>query len=62
VCSKSTIFRLLFRFYDPELGRVLIDGQDIRHVTLESLRQAIAVIPQVDLSLSLFDRSNLAPI
>lgn len=44
--GKSTIFRLLFRFYDPEQGRVLIDGQDIRHVTLESLRQAIAVIPQ----------------
>ena len=44
--GKSTITRLLFRFYDPSTGRVLIDGQDIRCVTQASLREAIAVVPQ----------------
>ena len=45
-CGKSTILRLLFRFYDVQEGRILIDDQDIRDVTLESLRKAIAVVPQ----------------
>lgn len=45
-CGKSTILRLLFRFYDVQEGRILIDGQDIRDVTLESLRKAIGVVPQ----------------
>ncbi|KAL9624304.1 MAG: hypothetical protein Q9160_001551 [Pyrenula sp. 1 TL-2023] len=45
-CGKSTILRLLFRFYDVQSGRILIDGQDIRDVSLESLRQAIGVVPQ----------------
>jgi ABC transporter ATM len=45
-CGKSTILRLLFRFYDVQEGRILIDGQDIREVTLESLRRAIGVVPQ----------------
>ncbi|EAW06913.1 ATP-binding cassette Fe/S cluster precursor transporter ATM1 [Aspergillus clavatus NRRL 1] len=45
-CGKSTILRLLFRFYDVQEGRILIDGQDVRDVTLESLRKAIGVVPQ----------------
>jgi len=45
-CGKSTILRLLFRFYDVQEGRILIDGQDIRDVSLESLRKAIGVVPQ----------------
>lgn len=45
-CGKSTILRLLFRFYDVQEGRILIDGQDIRNVSLESLRMAIGVVPQ----------------
>ncbi|KAL1964006.1 hypothetical protein VTN77DRAFT_7552 [Rasamsonia byssochlamydoides] len=45
-CGKSTILRLLFRFYDVQEGRVLIDDQDVRDVTLESLRKAIGVVPQ----------------
>lgn len=45
-CGKSTILRLLFRFYDVQEGRILIDGQDIREVSLESLRKAIGVVPQ----------------
>jgi ATP-binding cassette, subfamily B, heavy metal transporter len=44
--GKSTISRLLFRFYDPTAGRVLIDGQDIATVTQASLRAAIGVVPQ----------------
>ena len=43
---KSTVARLLFRFYDPDAGRILLDGVDIRSLTLESLRRAIAVVPQ----------------
>ncbi|KAK5063221.1 Iron-sulfur clusters transporter atm1, mitochondrial, partial [Cryomyces antarcticus] len=45
-CGKSTILRLLFRFYDVQEGRILIDGQDIRDVSMESLRKAIGVVPQ----------------
>lgn len=45
-CGKSTILRLLFRFYDVQSGRILIDGQDIREVSLASLRKAIGVVPQ----------------
>ncbi|WWC65897.1 iron-sulfur clusters transporter ATM1, mitochondrial [Kwoniella dejecticola CBS 10117] len=45
-CGKSTVFRLLFRFYDSQSGRILIDGQDIKDVTLESLRKSIGVVPQ----------------
>ena len=44
--GKSTISRLLFRFYDVTGGRITIDGQDIRTVTQESLRSAIGMVPQ----------------
>ncbi|MGI8851770.1 MAG: ABCB family ABC transporter ATP-binding protein/permease [Methyloceanibacter sp.] len=44
--GKSTISRILFRFYDIADGRVLIDGQDIRDVTQDSLRAAIGMVPQ----------------
>ena len=44
--GKSTISRLLFRFYDIQSGSILIDGQDIRDVTQESLRAAIGMVPQ----------------
>lgn len=44
--GKSTISRLLFRFYEPQQGGVLIDGQDIRQVQQTSLRQAIGIVPQ----------------
>ena len=44
--GKSTISRILFRFYDVDSGRVLIDGQDIRQVTQQSLRAAIGMVPQ----------------
>ena len=44
--GKSTISRLLFRFYDVTGGRVLIDGQDVRGLTQASVRAAIGVVPQ----------------
>ncbi len=44
--GKSTVSRLLFRFYDVTGGRILIDGQDIRDVTQNSLRAAIGMVPQ----------------
>lgn len=44
--GKSTLLRLLYRFYDPRQGQVLIDGQDIKTLTLDSVRQAIGVVPQ----------------
>ena len=53
-CGKSTLFVLLQRFYDVQGGRILLAGQDIARVTQESLRSAIAVVPQ---DISLFHRS-----
>jgi ATP-binding cassette subfamily B protein len=44
--GKSTVSRILFRFYDVAAGRVLIDGQDIRDVSQDSLRAAIGIVPQ----------------
>ncbi|HKL44795.1 MAG TPA: ABC transporter ATP-binding protein/permease [Roseovarius sp.] len=44
--GKSTIGRLLFRFYDVQQGAVTIDGQDLRDLTLDSVHQAIGVVPQ----------------
>ncbi|MCH2549268.1 MAG: ABC transporter ATP-binding protein/permease [Alphaproteobacteria bacterium] len=44
--GKSTISRLLFRFYDVDEGNISIDGQDIREVTQDSLRAAIGIVPQ----------------
>jgi ATP-binding cassette, subfamily B, multidrug efflux pump len=44
--GKSTIVNLLLRFYDLEGGRILIDGQDIMHVTQESLRRNIGMVTQ----------------
>jgi ATP-binding cassette, subfamily B, multidrug efflux pump len=44
--GKSTLVNLLLHFYDPDRGRILIDGQDIATVTQESLRQAIAMVTQ----------------
>jgi ATP-binding cassette, subfamily B, bacterial len=57
--GKSTLFALLQRYYNLQGGRILIDGQDISRVTQESLREAIAVVPQ---DLSLFHRSAMENI
>jgi ATP-binding cassette subfamily B protein len=57
--GKSTLFALLQRFYDLHDGRILIDGQDISRVTRDSLRNAIAVVPQ---DIALFQRSIMENI
>uniref|UniRef100_A0A8C4EH87 Iron-sulfur clusters transporter ABCB7, mitochondrial n=1 Tax=Dicentrarchus labrax TaxID=13489 RepID=A0A8C4EH87_DICLA len=44
--GKSTIVRLLFRFYEPQRGNIYIAGQNIRDVSLDSLRKALGVVPQ----------------
>ena len=44
--GKSTLLKLLFRFYDTKGGRVLVDGQDVRGLKQESLRDAIGLVPQ----------------
>lgn len=44
--GKSTILKLLARFYDPQAGEILLDGRDLRSVTLESLRRQIGFVPQ----------------
>ncbi|RXF73464.1 ABC transporter transmembrane domain-containing protein [Hansschlegelia zhihuaiae] len=44
--GKSTLFHLALRFYDPDEGRVTIDGVDLREASLESLRERVALVPQ----------------
>jgi ATP-binding cassette subfamily B protein len=57
--GKSSLLALIQRFYDLQDGRITIDGQDIARVTQESLRAAIAVVPQ---DISLFHRSAMENI
>ena len=58
--GKSTVVRLLFRFYDVSAGAVLIDGQDLREVTQESLRAAIGLVPQDTVLFNDTIRANIA--
>ena len=44
--GKTTLCNLIPRFYDPTGGRILLDGQDIRSVTLQSLRGAVGIVQQ----------------
>jgi ATP-binding cassette subfamily B multidrug efflux pump len=57
--GKSTLVNLLLRFHEPESGRILVDGQDIAHVTQESLRASIGMVTQ---DTSLLHRSIAANI
>ncbi|HVK57414.1 MAG TPA: ABC transporter ATP-binding protein, partial [Candidatus Kapabacteria bacterium] len=52
--GKSTLINLLFRFYDPQEGRILIDGQDIRELSTADLRSQMALVSQ---EIILFDQS-----
>lgn len=45
---KSTIIRLLFRFFEPTSGEILIGGKNIKDVDIDSLRKCMAVVPQVE--------------
>lgn len=58
--GKSTLSRLLYRFYDIDAGKISIDGQDIRRVTLDSLRRAIAIVPQDTVLFNTSIRENIA--
>jgi len=44
--GKSTLLRLLFRYYDVDAGKITIDDQDVKDVSLDSLRKSIGVVPQ----------------
>ena len=58
--GKSTILKLIPRFYDVTEGRILIDGYDIRDVTIESLRKQIGIVPQDIFLFSGTIRENIA--
>jgi ATP-binding cassette, subfamily B, bacterial len=58
--GKSTMAKLVTRFYDPTEGRVLIDGHDLRHVTLRSLRRQLGVVPQEPFLFAGTIRDNIA--
>lgn len=58
--GKSTVLNLLLRFFDPQSGRILIDGQDIADVTLSSLRRAEALLTQEPFLFADTVRANIA--
>ncbi len=58
--GKSTVVKLLARFYDPTSGRVLIDGTDVRDVTAPSLRSQLGIVPQESFLFSGSVRANIA--
>lgn len=58
--GKSTIARLLYRFYDINSGAITIDGQNIQQVTQDSLRKAIAIVPQDTVLFNASIRDNIA--
>jgi ATP-binding cassette, subfamily B, vacuolar membrane transporter HMT1/ACLQ len=44
--GKTTVLRLLFRFYNAQEGRIEVDGKDVKDITIDSLRAHIGVVPQ----------------
>jgi len=58
--GKSTIAKLLARFYDPRDGRITIDGHDLREVTQESLRRQLGIVPQEGFLFAGTVRDNIA--
>ncbi len=58
--GKSTLAKLVTRFYDPTGGRVLIDGHDLRHVAVASLRRQLGVVPQEPFLFAGSIRDNVA--
>jgi ABC-type multidrug transport system fused ATPase/permease subunit len=58
--GKSTLAKLVARFYDPDSGRVLVDGHDLRDVTERSLRSQLGIVPQEGFLFSGTIRDNIA--
>ncbi|MCE5257999.1 MAG: ABC transporter ATP-binding protein/permease [Chloroflexi bacterium] len=58
--GKSSLINLIPRFYDPQEGRITVDGTDLRRVTLNSLRQQIGIVPQETYLFSDTVRNNIA--
>ena len=58
--GKSTVLKLLFRFYDVQGGRVLVDGKDVRSLTQDSLRRALGLVPQDVVLFNDTIRANIA--
>ena len=58
--GKSTLAKLVSRFYDPSEGRVLVDGHDVRDVTMRSLRSQMGIVPQEGFLFSGTIRDNIA--
>jgi ABC-type multidrug transport system fused ATPase/permease subunit len=58
--GKSTIAKLLARFYDPREGRITVDGTDLRDVTQESLRRQLGIVPQEGFLFAGSVRDNIA--
>ena len=57
--GKTTVFQLLLRFYDPQAGRILLDGVDIGRLSLAELRGAMAMVPQETVIFSTSARENI---
>ena len=57
--GKTTIFQLAERFYDPQAGRVLLDGVDLKHADPADIRQRIAIVPQETMIFAASARDNL---
>ena len=57
--GKSTVFNLLLRFYDPEDGRVALDGVDLREASLEAVRRSFALVPQDAVIFAASARENI---
>ncbi|CAF1229937.1 unnamed protein product [Rotaria sp. Silwood1] len=58
--GKSTIIQLIERFYDPTVGRLLIDSKDIRNLNLQWYRSQIAIVSQEPILFDISIRENIA--
>ncbi|HEU5141609.1 MAG TPA: ABC transporter ATP-binding protein [Solirubrobacterales bacterium] len=58
--GKSTLAKLVARFYDPQRGRVLVDGHDLRHLRQQALRRQLGIVPQEGFLFSGSVRENIA--
>lgn len=57
--GKSTLLQLLMRFYDPQEGRILLDGLDIRELSRQTFRRSIAIVPQDPAIFAISARENI---